>query len=74
MNYEVILNIPDGWNITYNPKPIPTRDFDYDFVHENYDYCTETGDNGLCGNGKSVEDCLGQIKEIWHELENNIEG
>jgi len=38
------------WTIDYNPKPIPTRDFDYDVIHEEYDM-----DNGdYFFNAKSV--------------------
>lgn len=61
------MNIEE-WTITYNPKPIGIRSFDYDFVHDDYDYCTVEGDNGLCGSGSSVVDCLKQIKEIGEEL------
>ena len=53
------MDIPEGWRIDYNPKPIPDRNFDYDFSHDDHD-----GDNGLCGNGASEEDCIEQIKEI----------
>jgi hypothetical protein len=51
--------IPAGWFIDCDQKPIPDRQFDYDFWHEDHD-----GENGLCGNGASVEDCIAQIKEI----------
>lgn len=51
-----------GWNFEYNPKPIPDFRFDWDFWHE--EYCP---DNGLCGNGASIEDCLAQINEIEAE-------
>ena len=54
--------IPDGWSIEFNPKPIPLRQFDYDFSHEDYDGCD--GGNGLAGCGESIEDCVKQIKEI----------
>lgn len=54
-----IDKLPEGWNISYNPKPIPNRSFDYDFYHDDYD-----GENGLCGNAASVEDAIEQIKEI----------
>jgi hypothetical protein len=26
-----------GWNITYDPKPIPVRDFDYDITHPDHE-------------------------------------
>jgi hypothetical protein len=47
---------PTGWTITYNPKPIPTGKHDYYFVHENFD-----GENGLCGTGSSIQNCLDEI-------------
>ena len=49
-----------GWSITYNPKPIPDRRYDYDFVHEDYD----GPGNGLCGTAASVIDAIEQIAEI----------
>ncbi len=54
-----------GWTITYNPKPIPDRRFDYDFVHDEYDGCD--GGNGLCGTAPSSEDAVNQIVEIMAE-------
>ena len=56
--------IPQGWSVVFNPKPMPDRRFDYDFVHEDYDYCSDAGSNGLCGNAESIEDAVKQIKEI----------
>ena len=49
----------EGWTITKNPKPIPSRNDDYDFVHEDYD-----GENGLCGTAKSPIHAIQQILEI----------
>jgi hypothetical protein len=49
----------DGWTITYNPKPIPTRDDDWDYIHEDYD-----GENGLCGTAGSALKAMQQILEI----------
>ena len=51
-----------GWTIEYNPKPIPIRDFDYDFWHEENDV-----DAGLSGCAASVEDALRQIEDIEAE-------
>ena len=51
--------VPKGWTISYNPPPIPMRDFDYDFSHVDYD-----GDSELCGVGASVGDCIRQIEEL----------
>lgn len=52
-------NIPKGWQVHYNPKPIPLRHFDYDFSHENFD-----GENGLAGNAASIQGAINQIQEI----------
>ncbi len=59
--------IPVGWTITYNPKPIPDRKFDYDFYHEDYDG-VEDG-NKLAGAAASIEDAIEQIAEIEDEME-----
>ena len=55
-----------GWTIEFNRKPIPDRQFDYEFSHENYDGAD--GGNGLCGTGSSLEDCRAQIREIELDL------
>jgi len=53
-----------GWHIIKNSKPIPSRSFDWDYWHEDYD-----GENGLSGTASSVKDALQQISEIEEELE-----
>jgi hypothetical protein len=50
------LGLAEGWTITYNPKPIPTRDDDWDYIHEDYD-----GENGLCGTAGSYLEAVQQI-------------
>lgn len=45
-----------GWSITYDPKPIPYRSDDFDFIHEDYD-----GENGLCGTTATFDDALSEI-------------
>ena len=55
----------NGWSIRFNPKPIPDRRHDYDFVHEDYDGAD--GGNGLCGTAESVSDAIAQIIEIEEE-------
>lgn len=42
-----------GYTITHNPKPIPTRGHDYDYVHDEYD----GPEDGRCGSEPSVEEC-----------------
>lgn len=54
-----------GFSITHEPKPIPTKTMDYDWIHPDYDGAD--GGNGLCGNGQSVEDCKEQIDELLDE-------
>lgn len=54
--------IPSGWSVQYNPKPIPTAQFDWDFWHKDYD-----DDNRLFGAASSIEDAISQIEEIESE-------
>jgi hypothetical protein len=56
--------IPSGWHIELNKKPIPSRQHDYDFYHDNYDYCSIEGGNGLCGTASSQADAIKQINEL----------
>lgn len=58
--------VPGGWTITFNPKPIPDRCHDYDFIHENYDGAD--GGNGLSGTAESAIDAAQQIREIEKNL------
>lgn len=48
------------YSITYDPKPVPDRDFDFDWVHNNYD---GPGDS-RCGNAASLVEAKKQIDEI----------
>lgn len=48
------------WRIWYEPPPIPTRMWDWQFVHDAYD---GPGDNRH-GSAASVEDALAQIRDI----------
>jgi hypothetical protein len=60
-----------SWLIYFDPPPIPTRAFDWHFVHDDYDAEQfsdgSVSDNGLRGDGTSVEDCINQIAEIEAE-------
>ncbi len=64
---ETDRDIPAGWSIEYRQKPIPSKEFDYDFWHEDHDYCTLTGSNGLSGTASSMEDAIRQIRDIEEE-------
>lgn len=57
------VELPEGWHIEYNPKPVPPRlGVDWDFWHDDYD-----GENDLHGTGSSERDCLIQIWEKINE-------
>lgn len=55
-------NLPNGWHIQKNPKPVPNRKHDYDFWHDDYD--GTDGGNGLAGTASNEDDALRQIEEI----------
>lgn len=49
------------YQISYNPKPIPDRNHDWEFIHQDYD---GPPDN-RCGTAASQEDAIHQIDLIW---------
>jgi hypothetical protein len=59
---KIIEQIKEGWNVWYNPKPIPDRSHDFDFWHDNYDGAD--GGNGLSGTASSALDAVNQINEM----------
>ena len=48
------------WRIIHNPKPIPSRAYDWDFCHADYD---GEGDP-RAGCAESVGGCIRDLKEI----------
>mgnify|MGYP001050229118 CR=1 FL=1 len=56
LNQKTIDDLPEGWNVQYNPKPIPDRRHDYDFWHDDFDDV-----NLLCGTAHSIHDAVEQI-------------
>jgi hypothetical protein len=52
-----------GYQITFNPQPIPDRDFDFDFAHIDYD---GPGDH-RSGHGDSIKHCMIQIDDQVEE-------
>ena len=56
-----------GYRITYNPKPIPTRQFDWDFVHQDYDGAEDANDH-RAGSSASLEACKDEI-DYLEEIE-----
>jgi len=57
-----------GYDIVYNPPPIPMRNCDWQFCHEDYD---GPGDF-RCGCGSCPEMCLERVREMcieWGDLD-----
>lgn len=57
------------WTIYFDPPPIPVRDSDWAFSHDDFDASWEGEEdgwvtNGLSGRGSSVKDCIEQIEDI----------
>ncbi len=52
--------------ITYDPKPIPDRSFDWCYVHDSYDGMPEDKRHGDC---RSREACIAEIDEWYAEQE-----
>ena len=51
------------YTITHDPKPIPTKAYDYNFSSDDYDYAPDfTG--GKAGCGADVDDCIRQINDL----------
>lgn len=51
-----------GFMVTYDPPPIPTRDYDWHAVHDDYDGA-EGDDRHF--NGPNAADCVRQINEYY---------
>ena len=51
-----------GYLISFEPKPIPNRAYDWDYMHEDYDGAPDAED-GRCGNGGTLQSCKDQIDE-----------
>lgn len=57
------------WTIEFDPPPIPVRDSDWNFAHDDYDASYEGEedgyvDNGLGGRASSIADAKAQIADI----------
>ena len=53
------------WIITYNPKPIPNRSHDFDYVHKDYDGAPDSGDK-RCGTAGSPPDAMRACHALEH--------
>ncbi len=54
-----------NYEIRWDPKPIPSRDFDYDFSHVDYD----GPEDRRCGAAGSIRDCIIIIDEMIEDEE-----
>ncbi len=52
-----------NYKISYNPKPIPTSVFDWDWQADGFDGAIDSQDD-RAGTGSSVDDCKRQIDEL----------
>jgi hypothetical protein len=56
-----------GWSISYDPPPIPIRDFDWRATHPDYDASCEDGewtDNGMKVEARTRDALLAEI-DAW---------
>lgn len=71
MNVTTQVHHYRGYTIRFDPPPIPTRQCDWQFVHDDYDPTPwDVGDppsDHRAGFGPSVEDCMAQIDELESE-------
>jgi hypothetical protein len=51
-----------GWHIEFNPPPIPSRNCDWQFWHDDFDGAEDSGDN-RCGSAESLEAAKAEIDE-----------
>jgi len=60
-----------GWTLSFDPPPIPIRDFDWSATGPNFDASWEGEEDGWVGNGEQVfaRTRIGVIEEInaWFE-------
>jgi hypothetical protein len=64
-------DIYKNWEISYNPPPIPVRDFDWVAMHPDYEAWTEEGiwvSNNLCLHAANREELLAEIEEWEAEM------
>lgn len=51
------------WHLSWNPKPIPTKAYDWDWGHDDYDGPGDT----RCGSAASVLGCLEEILDYMED-------
>ena len=55
-----------NWTISYRAAPIPIRDCDWSFSHDDYDGAPDSGDV-RCGVAASLEAAMRRIDELEEE-------
>ena len=50
------------WTIRHDPTPLPTRAFDWSYVHDDIDGAPD-GNDTRCGCAESPEACIAAIEE-----------
>ena len=65
-----------GYEILHRPKPIPTRDKDWDYVHNDFDGAAQEyrgpGNDSRAGSAASVTECKAEIdaiEGIWYSCQ-----
>lgn len=56
-----------NWHISYDPPPIPTRNCDWHYWHDDFDGAEDSGDNRY-GHAESEEAAMASI-DRWYEEE-----
>ena len=56
-----------GWDIRYDPPPIPTRCFDYQATGPNYDASREGEEDGWTDNGEKASG--GSLAEVCADID-----
>lgn len=56
------VTIYGPWRIYFDPPPIPTRNCDWHWVHDDFDGAPDSGDN-RCGSCASFADALSECDE-----------
>jgi hypothetical protein len=58
-----MTTIHKGYIITFFPKPLPTRAYDFDYQHKDYDGAPDSGDY-RCGSAASIRAAIEDINDI----------
>lgn len=61
-----------GYHIRYNPPPIPTREYDWQWAHQNFDGSWDANDF-RCGASASLEAAKVAIDEQIYSLTEEVE-